>query len=68
VSLTWSRVLAWRQRRHLLDRAVAVSAADVAPRLIDIQADESVRYEEAHPDVLVPGGRYVVVSQLVGAP
>jgi hypothetical protein len=47
VSLTWSRVLAWRQRRHLLGRAEAVSAVDVARRLVGVQAQVMSSAEQA---------------------
>jgi hypothetical protein len=47
VSLTWSQVLAWRQRRHLLDRAEEVAAVDVALRLIGVQAQVMSSAEQA---------------------
>jgi hypothetical protein len=47
VSLTWSRALAWRQRRHLLERAEAVSAVDVARRLVGVQAQVMSSAEQA---------------------
>jgi len=45
--LTWPQVLSWRQRRHLLGRAEAVSAIDVARRLVGVQAQVMSSAEQA---------------------
>jgi Winged helix DNA-binding domain len=45
--LTWQQVLSWRQRRHLLDRAAAVSAVDVARWLVGVQAQVMSSAEQA---------------------
>jgi hypothetical protein len=45
--VTWGQVLAWRQRRQLLDRSESPSSVDVARRLIGLQAQVMSAAEQA---------------------
>lgn len=46
-AFTWDGVLAWRMRRHLLDRPPGLAPADVVARLAGVQAQVATAAEQA---------------------